>query len=143
VYVLKNVFHVTHFVSETLQSKLVSLLLLLLLLLLLPLLLVCCLRCFADTKPRVFDTSSLQVLINFSELVSREMEREIVLAKQQYQQQQQQQQAAAAAAAVIPLDGVGGVPLQRQRLVERYQLLLRSIDCVARCVCCGGGGGGC
>jgi hypothetical protein len=30
----------------------------------------CCCRCFADSEPRVFDTSSLQILVNFAELVS-------------------------------------------------------------------------
>jgi hypothetical protein len=44
-------------------------LLLLLLLLGLMLLLLPC-RCFADSQPRVFDTSSLQILVNFAELVS-------------------------------------------------------------------------
>jgi hypothetical protein len=42
------------------------------LLLLPPLLLLLMLpcRCFADSEPRVFDTSSLQILVNFAELVS-------------------------------------------------------------------------
>lgn len=69
-------------------------------------------RCFADTQPRIFDTSSLQILANFSELVTRELEKDIALA----QQQQQREQAAAA---------------DRQ---QQYDLLLRTADCVTSAV---------
>jgi hypothetical protein len=95
-------------------------------------------------------------LINLSELVARELESEIVLAKQQYALQQQE--AAAAAAVVVPLGG-GLLASQQQQqkqqreqqqhqqqgqqgqqqALERYQLLLRSMDCVTRCVWRGGG----
>jgi hypothetical protein len=61
------------------------------------------------------------VLINLSELVTRELEHEIAVTKQQQQQQQQRPTPVADASLVA-----------RQQLVERYQLLLRSIDCVTR-----------
>jgi hypothetical protein len=86
----------------------------------------------------VFDTSSLQVLVNLSELVARQLESEIVLAKQQYQLLQLQQQTLGH---VTLVDAVTRGLLARQQLLERYQLLLRTIDCVTRWVRWRRGGG--
>jgi hypothetical protein len=43
---------------------------------------------------------------------------------------------------VIPVDGATGGLLSRQQLLDRYQLLLRTIDCVTRWVWWSGGGKG-
>lgn len=42
-------------------------------------------RCFADTAARHFDAHSAQILSNFAELVTRELEKDIVLAVQQHE----------------------------------------------------------
>eukprot|EP00879_Flechtneria_rotunda_P001352 GHRR01001502.1.p1 GENE.GHRR01001502.1~~GHRR01001502.1.p1 ORF type:complete len:1180 (+),score=462.14 GHRR01001502.1:255-3794(+) len=68
--------------------------------------------CFADTKPRVFDAGSLQIMCNFSELVTRELEKDIALARRQAEQ-------AAAAKA------------DKQ---QQYNLVLRTIECVTSAV---------
>lgn len=71
--------------------------------------------CFADSKPRIFDDSSLKLLCNFSELVTRALEREIVLAHHKQ--------------VTKP-----GEALKELEHKHRYRMLLRSIDCVSRWV---------
>lgn len=81
-------------------------------------------RCFADTQPRIFEDSSLRILCNFSELVTRELERNIALAEtlQQHLPPGLHEDAAAAAA--------------HQQIAaarsQKGQQLLRSLDCVTR-----------
>lgn len=74
-------------------------------------------RCFADDKPREFDDASLRILCNFSELVTRELERDIVLAEARQGQDSQQS------------DALGQ---QESTGVQQGRLLLRSLDCLTR-----------
>uniref|UniRef100_A0A383VAX6 GAF domain-containing protein n=1 Tax=Tetradesmus obliquus TaxID=3088 RepID=A0A383VAX6_TETOB len=68
--------------------------------------------CFADSQPRVFDTSSLQILVNFAELVTRELEKDISLAKQQLAQ----------------------ASSSKAERAAQYKLMLRTLDCVTSAV---------
>ncbi|WIA44433.1 hypothetical protein OEZ86_007193 [Tetradesmus obliquus] len=68
--------------------------------------------CFADSQPRVFDTSSLQILVNFAELVTRELEKDISLAKQQLAQ----------------------ASSSKAEHAAQYKLMLRTLDCVTSAV---------
>jgi GAF domain-containing protein len=71
--------------------------------------------CFADSKPRVFDDASLKLLCNFSELVTRALERDLLVAHQE--------QMAKPGEAIKHLQGK-----------HRYRMALRDINCVSRCV---------
>lgn len=74
-------------------------------------------RCFADNKPRAFDDSSLRILCNFSELVTRELERDIALAEARQEGQDD--------------DG----DAEHQQITaqgSKSQPLLRSLDCLTR-----------
>jgi GAF domain-containing protein len=76
--------------------------------------------CFADSSPRVFDAASMQILVNLSEIVTRELERDVALA---------QQAAAVAQQPYSNTNGGGGGVVQQYR-----QHLLRTVECVTRCV---------
>ena len=81
-------------------------------------------RCFADTRLRTFDDSSLRILCNFSELVTRELERDIALAEARQQQP----------SAAISDDADAAVAHLQIAAVQsqKGQPLLRSLDCVTR-----------
>ncbi|WIA09457.1 hypothetical protein OEZ85_008858 [Tetradesmus obliquus] len=74
--------------------------------------------CFADAVPRVFDDNSVQIMCNFSELVTREIERDIMLARQQLQLDASASKWAAAAAVGADLGKVQ----------------LRSLECISSAV---------
>jgi GAF domain-containing protein len=71
--------------------------------------------CFADSQPRVFDDTSMKLLCNFGELVTRALESDIVTA---HQQEMSRPKAA----------------LQELEAKHQYRMLLRSVDCVNRLV---------
>lgn len=48
-------------------------------------------RCFVDTKPRRMDAESCMILNNLSEMVVRELEKDVYLSQQRQQAQQLQQ----------------------------------------------------
>lgn len=72
--------------------------------------------CFADAVPRVFDDNSVQIMCNFSELVTREIERDIMLARQKLQLDAGASKRAAAAVA------------------DMDKVQLRSLDCISSAV---------
>jgi GAF domain-containing protein len=69
--------------------------------------------CFADSQPRVFDDASLKLLCNFSELVTRALERDLVVAHHQQMTKP-------------------GEALKELDQKHRYRMMLRNIDCVNR-----------
>lgn len=71
--------------------------------------------CFADSKPRVFDDGSLQLLCNFSELVTRALERDLAVVHHQ--------------AMCVPEKA-----LQELEQKHQYGMILRNAECVNRCV---------
>lgn len=75
-------------------------------------------RCFADNKPRTFDDSSLRILCNFSEIVVRELERDIALAEAREKE--------------AHLEDEDEAQEQIAAQTKKSQPLLRSLECVTR-----------
>jgi GAF domain-containing protein len=69
--------------------------------------------CFADSEPRVFDDASLKLLCNFSELVTRILEKDLVLAHNQQMMKPRE-------------------ALRELQEKHRYHMALRSIDSISR-----------
>jgi GAF domain-containing protein len=76
--------------------------------------------CFADTSPRAFDEHSMRLLCNLSELVTRALEREVALVQAQ-------------AVAQAPPGAQAAAAAQQLQAQQRYDVLLRSADCLNRC----------